>query len=308
MKCWCRWLAVLCLCLIQGVIAPPVRAATPGSGLRVLATTFPVWLFIRGVTRDVPGVSVELMIPASAGCPHDYALSPADMMRLAAADVLIVNGLGLETFLGASPDAVRGRLKEGAVVLAAADGVSSPLSYPGEGPEAVNPHVFASPRLAADIVERLAEGLSARDPEHAGLYRANARGYAGQLRDLADEYTALRGRLCRTHVVVQHADLDYLARDAGLSVEAVVQPHEGQEPSAARMLELVRLIREKEVGAILTEPQYPAASGETLARESGVPVAQLDSVASGPADAGPDYYIQVMDGNLQTLERILGCR
>jgi zinc transport system substrate-binding protein len=41
------------------------------------------------------------MIPAEMGCPHDYALTPQDMRKLAKADVLIVNGLGLEEFLGA---------------------------------------------------------------------------------------------------------------------------------------------------------------------------------------------------------------
>ena len=71
---------------------------------RVLATTFPVYQIIRNITQNVPDVEVQLMLPAQAGCPHDYALTPQDMSKLAQADILVLNGLGLEAFLG-SPSA-----------------------------------------------------------------------------------------------------------------------------------------------------------------------------------------------------------
>lgn len=297
-------------CLMLVLCAPALRAAgeSDGTQLRVLATTFPVWLFTRNVAAGVPGVTVELMIPASAGCPHDYGLTPQDMMRLSSADVLVMNGLGLEAFLGATPEAVRGRLKAGASVVTASAGVRELLPYHGEGEEANNPHVFAAPGTAAQMALTVGEGLAEKDPAHAAQYRRNAQAYAADLNRLADEFATLGKRLSNTRIVTQHGDFDYLAREAGLSVEAVVQPHEGQEPSASRMLDLVRLIRERQVGAVFTEPQYPAKSGDALARESGVPVARLDPVAEGPADAPLDYYQQVMTANLHTLERTLGVR
>lgn len=43
---------------------------------RVLATTFPVYQIVRNITQNVPDVEVQLMLPAQAGCPHDYALTP----------------------------------------------------------------------------------------------------------------------------------------------------------------------------------------------------------------------------------------
>ena len=63
---------------------------------RVLATTFPVYQIVRNITQNVPDVEVQLMLPAQAGCPHDYALTPQDMSKLAQADILVLNGLGLE--------------------------------------------------------------------------------------------------------------------------------------------------------------------------------------------------------------------
>ena len=80
--------------------APPQPSGQPAE-LRVLATTFPVYLFTRNVAHSCPYVRVELLIPAQAGCPHDYAPAPRDLQKLAQAQVVVMNGLGLEEFLAA---------------------------------------------------------------------------------------------------------------------------------------------------------------------------------------------------------------
>ena len=68
--------------------------------IRIIATTFPIYQFCRNITKDCD-VELSLLLPASLGCPHDYALTPQDMIKLSKADVLAINGLGLEEFLGA---------------------------------------------------------------------------------------------------------------------------------------------------------------------------------------------------------------
>ena len=291
------WLALL----PQFLAFSPALAADS----EILVTSFPLWLLARQVAAGIPGVTVDLLIPADAGCPHDYGLTPRDMMRLSAADVLIMNGLGMEAFLGADAAAAAARMKPGGRVIVSAEGVPDLLRDADGTP---NPHLFASPRMAAWLVRNMGEGLAGAYPRHAGRYRANAAACAADLEALAADFAALGPRLARTRIMTQHRDFDYLARDSGLEVVAAVQPHEGQEPSAADLLRLVRLIREKGVGAVFTDSQYPARAGETLARETGIPLAVLDSVAGGPAGASPDYYKYVMKNNLHVLESTLGVR
>jgi ABC-type Zn uptake system ZnuABC Zn-binding protein ZnuA len=72
------------------------------------------------------------------------------------------------------------------------------------------------------------------------------------------------------------------------------------------MLAIAEVIRAKGVGAVFAEPQYPAQVAETLARESGVPMAMLDPAATGPADAPLDYYDTIMRRNLDALRSALG--
>ena len=297
----------LLLCLVLGFASPACAAAR-----ELVASVFPVWLLLRQVTRDVPDVNASLLLPAGTGCPHDYSMTPQDRRTLARADVLVINGLGLESFLG-EPGRASQLMKQGAVIVDISSRMDNLLhdeedDHEGHGHGDENPHTFASPSMMARMAVSLADQLADADPEHAELYRANAARVKASLDALAGEFADLGKKVAGKGVAVQHNVFSYLARDTGLNVDAVIQPHEGQEPSARQMLELVRTLRDKHTAAVITEPQYPARTGQTLSAETGIPCLSLDPVAGGPADAPADYYERVMRDNLRTLENALGTR
>lgn len=290
-------------------------SAGAADGLKVLCTTYPVYQIARNVVQGRDSVSLQLMLPANMGCPHDYALTPQDMQTLTGAKVLIVNGLGLEEFLGAPVK----RVNPGLVVIDSSEGAKDLLQYSGEehghaeekGGQhgaAANPHMFASPRMASQMAATIAAGLAVVDPAGAALYRKNAESYAARMSKLSEECAALGKILKNNRIVAQHGVFDYLARDIGLEVVAVLQAHAGQEPSAADMLAIVQKVRSEKAGAIFTEPQYPAKVGNTIAKETGIPVAVLDPFATGPDNAALDLYETVMRRNLETLRTTLGVK
>ena len=297
-----KTLLSLLLCLTLGCAAPSLAA-----GRELVASVFPVWLLLRQIARDVPDADVSLLLPAGTGCPHDYSMTPQDRRALARADTLVVNGLGLESFLG-DADNMKQLMKEGSSVIDISSRVDGLLPDDGHDGHGFNPHIFASPSMMARMADSLAAQLAQADPEHAALYEANARRVKASLLPLADDYAAFGKKVGGRGVIAQHNVFHYLARDAGLTVDAVVQAHEGQEPSAREMLDLVRLIREKHSAAVITEPQYPVRTGRTLAAETGIPCISLDPVAGGPADAPADYYETIMSDNLRQLENTLGNR
>lgn len=337
-----RLAAMLTLALtIIGGAATAQDTAAP-SDLKVLCTTFPVYLITKNVTAGREGLDLQLMISASLGCPHDYALTPQDMQKIARAGVLVINGLGMEEFLGAPIKNANPNIR----IVDSSAGIKDTLNYTsehhhhGEKEEAeeaheehhdgeseahegehheeangehhhhhhsgVNPHLFASPRMVAKMATNIAEGLAAADPAGAALYRKNAEAYAKKMNALADEFAALGKRLANNRIITQHGVFDYLARDMGLEVVAVVQAHAGEDPSAAEMREVIHEAKEEKAGAVFTEPQYPAKVGQTIAKEAGIPTASLDPVASGPETAGADYYETAMRANLKTLQEVLG--
>ena len=78
--------ALLLICTLLASLFAVSGAVAAEAKVRVLATTYPVYLITRAVTQSSPDVQVDLLIPAQTGCPHDYALTPQDMRKLAAAD------------------------------------------------------------------------------------------------------------------------------------------------------------------------------------------------------------------------------
>ncbi len=323
------------------VMILPIRSETARQspkGLRVLASTFPMALFTRNVAEGAHGVEVDVMLPPSLGCPHDYVLTPRDMEKIRHADVFIANGLGLEEFLGepllrVNPDMVLVDTSRGIEDLIPMEreehhegrahgghshsrsngshehshAVTQEASGPGDQDDdstTPNPHLFASPRMAIRIVTNIAAALASADPANAQKYKSNADVYAGKLKRLSEEMIAESVGFKTRNIVTQHAVFDYLARDMGLRVVAVIQEHPGQEPSAAEMMNLVKVIRQHRAAAMFTEPQYPTKIAAVLAREAGIEMIDLDPVASGPENAPLDYYERTMRANLNALKRI----
>jgi len=309
---------LLMLCSAAVAYAAPATLNANAAELNVLATTFPIYQIARNVTRGRDNLKVDLMLPARMGCPHDYALNPQDMRKLASAAILVINGLGLEAFTGAPVKKANPRI----IVIDSSTGIREILHYPDmddhesdhshahaeeEHGSTANPHLFASPRMQARLALNIAAGMSTADPDGAALYARNAGDYAARMNRLADDMAALGGRLKNNRIVQPHGVFDYLARDMGLEIAAVMQYH-GQEPSAAEMMHLVKTIKGKRAGAVFTEPQYPDKIGRTLSKETAIPLAMLDPAATGPENAPLDWYETVMRRNMKTLEQTLGVK
>ena len=90
-------LLILALCLAGCGSGGSV--GTENARMRVVTTTYPIYLFTSALTRDVDGVVVERLDTGSTSCLHDYTLSVNDMKKVADADVIALNGAGLEDFM-----------------------------------------------------------------------------------------------------------------------------------------------------------------------------------------------------------------
>ncbi len=275
----------------------------------VLCTTFPIYQITRNVAETDQNLDIQLMLSNQMGCPHGYTLRPQDMEKIARADILVINGLGMEEFLDDSVqkenpqiyiiDSSRGMVP----VTACTSHEHNAHNHSAK----INPHLFTSPPMRAQIAMNIAAGLSRKNPGKASMYFQQAATYEKAMKQLADDMTALGKKLKNRKIIQPHGAFDYLARDMGLHIIATMLPH-GQKPSAAEMIHLIGCIKKRKVGAIFTEPQYPAGAGQTLSRETGVPVVIIDPVATGPDNAPLDYYETIMGQNLQRIQNTLGTK
>lgn len=290
--------------------APPA----PRDGkLRVLCSFFPLYVFTKNVVGDQPNVEVELMVPAEMGCPHDYDLKPDDVRRIAAANLFILNGAGLEEYgvkqvKSTNPKVTVVDTSKGIDLIEEAhdhDHEEGDEDHHHHHDHGGNPHFFSSPRMAAKQARTIAEALATADPPGAEQYKANAAAYATRLDKLAEEFRGLADKAPNKNIVTMHEVFDYLAKECGLTVVATVQATPGRDPSAGQMRRLVEDIRKKKPVAIFLEPQYAPKLGQTIAKDAGVPTYPLDPVASGPASAPSDYYETRMRENLRVLREAL---
>lgn len=243
---------------------------------------------VRNVGADRVGVTA--LLPSGAD-PHTFELSPNRAAAIAEADLVFVNGLGLE---GAVLDVVE-QNAEGTVVTLAE----------GLAVQDDNPHLWLDVRLAARYVERIRDALVARDPAGGDRYQANASAYLEELGDLDRELEAAVQSIPpeRRKLVTFHDAFPYLAARYGLEVVAVAVPSAGQEPSAADVAHLTETLRSAGVPAAFREPQFNARVLELAAEDAGVRVLDLLSDAY---TEGVDSYVELMRFNIRQLREGLG--
>ena len=327
--------ALLLVCTLLASLFAVSGAVAAEAKVRVLATTYPVYLITRAVTQNSPDVQVDLLIPAQTGCPHDYALTPKDMQKLAKAKIVVINGLGLEAFLE-KPLAAAGKI----TVIDSSKGVNAIVEDHDEGQHAahgdadkahkedhghaaaaghdhghehehdhghdhggINPHAFASPMQAAVMARNIGRGLAAAEPVAAKNCPEVAEAYAARLEAVGKRLAAVGANAANKNVVALHDGMAYLVRDAGLNLVDVIQEDEEAQPSAARLLDLVKKIKESKPVVLIGEPQYSEKPVRALSAETGVPAVQLDSLASGLTNVPLDYYETVMANNCAILEK-----
>ncbi len=300
---------------ITGMVAPfSLDAREPGKPFQVVCTILPVYILTLNVVSNIPGIEVKLLLPPHQGCPHNYDLTPSDLIKLLQADFIVANGLGMEEFLEKSLKRVKSKIP----VLLAAEKVEpirnqsasthstrkeskAEADHHHEG--AINGHAWVSPKAAAIMVRTIAEGLALQDTFHAREYRFQAEQYAKRLEGLAQEMKEWVSRARNKKCLAFHDILAYLAQDIGLTLIGVVEINPGIDPSPKEMVRLIQLLKKSRAAAIFSEPQYSDKVVQVLSRETGVPFFELDPVATGKPKA--DTYEKSMKKNLEVLKKAL---
>ena len=262
--------------------------------LTVLTSFYPIYISTINVTKDIADIQVINMTKPQTGCLHDYQLTPEDLKTLEKADVFIVNGAGMEAFLDKAL-LQQPNLK----IIEASQGIE--LMRDANGEE--NPHVWVS--ISNDIlqVRNIALQLSSIDSAHSAQYESNAETYIDKLETLrAKMHQSLDGVKNR-NIITFHEAFPYFAQEFNLNIAAVIEREPGTEPSPKELEDTINIVRASQITALFAEPQYPAKAAETIARETGVKVYDLDPAVSG--DLTPDAYINIMEENLKTLEEAL---
>ncbi|MEN6484015.1 MAG: metal ABC transporter substrate-binding protein [Syntrophobacteraceae bacterium] len=285
--------------LLVAASCGPVPAAAQGKAPRALKV-LAVESFLCDIAQNVAGsrYKVDTLLPSGMD-PHSYEPTPADVVRVAECDVLIVNGGGLEEFLDRLLKNAGGNHK----VIEASEGLASRTEREGENgerPEADHhhhegdAHFWLSPVNVVKYVQNIRDALSRIDPEGGSVYAANAEAYIARLNELdrwIEEQVAQIPSEKRL-LVTNHESFGYYADRYGFRIVGTIVPSVSTDaaPSARQLADLIGKIRQTGAKAIFLEtganPQLP----RQVAKETGVRVAELyDHSITGPDGPAPDY-------------------
>lgn len=260
---------------------------------RVVTSFYPMYIMALNITDGIEGVQVDNMAGQQAGCLHDYQLQSKDMKNLEQADVFVINGAGMESFL----EKVTDQLPDLAVVNA---GEGIPL-LEEDGEE--NPHLWVSITNCIQQVKNISEGLAQADDQNAERYRENAQDYVAKLTLLRAKMHSELDDLPNRDIITFHEAFPYFAQEFDLDIVRVVNREPDSQPNAKELAETIRMIKESGVKAVFAEPQYPQSAADIVAAESGAKVYVLDPAVTG--EDNRDAYLDAMEQNLEVLKEAL---
>jgi len=266
----------------------------------VVTSFYPIYLITLNLTDGIDGIEVHNLAAPGTGCLHDYQLSTGDMKALSRADVFLINGAGMESYL----DFALANLPNLPVVDASA-GVALLPSLSGE--TEYNAHIWLDVSNEIAMTRNLADGLMAAFPQKADAIAANRDAYIARLEVLDAELREGLADVPRKDIVTFHEAFPYFADAYGLHVAAVVtlEPEDSLSPRA--LAELIRTVDALNDPPLFTEPQYENMAAETVAAETGAGIWELDPVVTGPSENIPlTYYEDCMRRNLTVLRTALG--
>lgn len=235
---------------------------------------------------------------------HVYQASPADARKVKEAGLIVVNGLGFETFM---PRLIRSAGARAPVVTATA-GIRPIKAEGGHGHGhshgANDPHAWQSIEAVKTYIANIRDGLIKADPAGEAAYRRNAEAYLAELSALKAEIEQGFAILPKERrvAVTSHDALAYFAREFGFTLEAVQGVSTEAEPSAKDVARIIRLTRETKARAIFVENMNSARIAEQIARETGAKIGgTLFSDALSDEKVPAPTYIAMMRHNAKTL-------
>ena len=293
--------------------------------LTVVTSFYPMYIATLNIVDGVKGVRLENLSEPQTGCLHDFQLTPEDMKLLSTADVFVINGGGIESFMSdvakAYPKLDVVEACEDVVLLSddesdsdhdhdhdadaesdsdhdhdhEADAESDSAHDHDHGDE--NAHAWMSVPRYRTMVKTIASHLAQKDEAHAEEYYANAEKYDAKLAKLEKEQDSLKSLTDGQNIVIFHEAYAYVADDFSMNACYLLDLDEERSVSAGEIKQVISAIKDDGVSVILAEELYGKSMGDTVSRETDVHVVYIDPLNRGAYDK--DSYLDGLEQNIE---------
>jgi len=285
-------------------------STTENSKLQVITSATFLYEFSQNVGKEM--IDVTLLVPMGAD-PHDWEPTIRDREKLQKADVIIVNGIGYEHWLGSfdSND------NQG-ILVDTSNGIST-LDFEKHDDHAkeddhdgheeedkhnhedLDPHIWLNPVYAQLQVKNIANALSNSDPTNKNYYQSNAAIYNKEL-DLLDSKIRTELSGCKTDFITFHNAFSYFSEEYGLTQHTIISSNDSHGEVTPQTLEnIISLARELNIKVIFAEESTSTKTSQVIADEIGGKVLVLSPLEI----VSDETYVEKMTQNLNNLKDAL---
>lgn len=265
-------------------------------------------------------VTVESVTPPGVES-HEFEPTPRDIKKAADSRLFVYLGGGFDPWAERIAPELQ---KHGVATLELAHGFELLESgeedeheeghdhEAGEGHDhgTKDPHIWLDPVQAVRMTVIIRDKLIEIDPARQDEYMERSDEFIKELERLDRDYRTGLSNCAKRDIVVAHDAFRYLGARYNLNITPISGLTSGEEPSPRRMAEISRLIRDKGIKYVFTEPLAPPAALQAVARETGVKTLTLNPVEGLTSDEAKEGkgYISLMRENLENLRKALDCR
>lgn len=308
----CKRIFCLILLLATTIIVSACVGETPpqaSNKLNVVTTVAP----LTNIVRNIGGERIDLqgIVPEGTDS-HTFEPAPSDARLLSEADLILVNGLHLET---PTEKLSEQNKKAEATIYRLGDNTISEqewiydFSFPKESGDP-NPHLWMNVAYARKYAELTRDQLAKLDPANKDYYEGNFTRYAAALDQLDKGIMEAIQTIPEKNrrLVTYHDSFAYFAPRYGMTVVGAVQPADFKEPSPQDMAAIIDQLKRERVPAIFGSEVYPSKVLDQIGKEAGVQFVSTlrDDDLPGDKDAPEHTYIGMMLENVRTMTGVLG--
>jgi len=286
--------------ILGGLLALPVLSRPQAAEPKRVVASFSILAdMVKQVGED------RVAVRALAGPDqelHGFEPRPSDLQAVAQADVMVINGLGLEGWADRIAKAAGFR----GTAVVASRGVKALKTGHNHGRGqshdhgAFDPHAWQDVANAKLYVANIRDGLAAADPANATAHGAAADRYLARLDALDTEIRALLAPIPRERrrIITSHDAFAYFADAYGVDMLAVAGAWRDSEPSARELTALIAQVKRQNIRALFLENAGSGTALRTLASEVGATIGgRLYADALSGPDGPANSYIAMMRHN-----------
>ncbi len=277
--------------------------------LKITATLFPQYDFCKQIVGD--DAEIILLLPAGMES-HNYEPSVADALEISSSDIFVYTGADMEpwaqTLIEGLDSAVR--------VVNASDNIEldeheheHEHEHEYEREHEHDPHIWTDPLNAVTMVRNILAALNEKDPVNAQKYNDNAEKYIAELNALDGEFSKI-SQNAKTHTLCHGGrfSMTYFAKRYGFDFLPAFDSCSSQsEPSAARVNELIKSVKENKLTAVFYEELTEPRISKVICEETGAEMLLLHSchnVSRAELEGGATY-VSLMKQNADHLRKAL---